>query len=221
VCNPNGVNGGSDHTEICVTKTRVLGQGEVVTKDMVTAKTNICIGVDASSTCLVDQACDLTTGTCFIAAGKESTVLAAWTEAVDDGKANLCVGKEKTETCPGAGYWCNPHGTTADGKVTLDTAKATSICLLGEALHFNGGSICLTYAEDSEKTLADTTSAIKCGEDEPYCDDEGKCSATETVSETTTGATGVDGEVDGEDPAVDYAATTSIWIGVAIAATQW
>lgn len=217
VCNPNGIKDGSDHEAICVTKTRVLGQGQVVDKAMETAKTNICIGVDASSTCSVDQACDLTTGTCFIAAGKESIVLAAWTEAVDDGTANLCVGKEKTEECTGAGYWCNPLGTTADGKVTPETAQPTSICLLANALHFNGGSICLTYAEDSAKTLADMTSAIKCGEDEPYCDDEGKCSATETVSETTTGAT----SVDGENPPVDYAATTSIWIGVAIAATLW
>lgn len=210
VCNPNGAKDGSDHTLICVLKTRVLGHGEVVTKDMPTK--NICIGVDASSTCLEDEACDLTKGTCFMAAGPDSIVLAPWTEAVEGGAANTCVGKEATEKCPGPGYWCNPLGTTADGTVTVDTAKETGICLFEDALHFKEGPICLKYAENSDKTLADVISAIKCGTDEPFCDDEGKCSATETVKEPVDPV---------GDPVGDYAATTSIWIGVAIAATLW
>merc|ERR1711964_355309 len=153
-------------------------------------------------------------GTCIMAKGDASKVLAPYAVA-EEGKVE-CFGSNIMQTCE-LGFICNPNGTTKDEDVTkIEDAKATSVCWFADALHTApSGTICLTYKEDAEKTLDNSISATLCDEDAPYCGDDGVCTAE--VAETS--ATPDDGleEVEGvEGVDADYAATKSIWIGVAI-----
>merc|ERR1719431_1055149 len=221
VCNPHGEKGGTADTDaaLCVTKSKVLAHGELVTKKMVEDGKVLCIGTNGKATCELDQACDLSKGTCIIAAGADSKVLGPWAQAEDEGTANTCFGKETTEVCKGAGYWCNPKGTTEDGTVTADKAEPTSICFFQEGLSALGpGSICVSQEIkmkflDASLTPDDDLKAIKCDTSEkPFCKEEDG-----TCSEEESGQT----EVSLPPGGPSHAATTSIWICVAIAATLW
>lgn len=220
VCNPNGERGGAtDDKKVNVLKKKVLAYGVAVTAKQVTDGENICIGEDASNACTENQACVYKTGACVDFATKVNTILESWAVA-EEGKVT-CFGASDTEDCE-LTYICNPRGTTKGGKIKAAEAVETNICVHPDALWENGGYVCFTFPEAAdgedpvERIPENSESTILCDADKPYCGDDGKCTADEpttsstTVSEVTSTTTEGDGS---------HAATTPVWIGLAIAAT--
>merc|ERR1711964_18527 len=135
------------------------------------------------------------------------------------------MGASDTEDCE-LTYICNPRGTTKGGKIAkAKEAVETNICVHPDALAESGGYVCFTYpkAEEGEDPVEripeNSTGEILCDTDKPYCGTDGACTADEPTTTTTT--TTADGTVTTTAEEGSHAATTPVWIGLAIAATLW